>query len=210
MKKTMLLLLVMAFSLMPVGISEAPAQADYRFLSLEWGCDWESAAQSQALIGMEPDIQQSPGRILVKLQEIEYLGIPVSAALVFDSAENSQTPGLVSAMAAFQDADEESLLSKLIEEYGEISEFYLDENGVANPISPAGWVSPETLSQALPEAETQALQNAYSDSVGRTRMDAVLRSPLVIIRFSAENNLLEFSGSTAAFVNFLMGAQEER
>ena len=204
MKK--LFVLILALLLVGCNTSQQNKQedkGDFKFCSLEWGVDWETAQKSDIL--QNADILKEDGnRKTVKLENGEYLGIPVGdIGLVFDTNGVGSTAGLVSVQIQFKEEYEKTLLNKLEELYGKRKDTYTDKNGFQNPITPAGWVSSENIESAFTEEEKEYYISLFPKDYKQTRIDALLRSPLVIIRFDEELNVIVFNGNDAAIVSYI-------
>ncbi len=158
-----------------------------------WGADWAEIQSKCELEGEETTY--SDGRASVQIDNLDFFGTPVTAVLLFDRAD-SETPGLYEIQLLFDDAEEEALLAAMEKVYGERKDYFLDKDGIENPLTPAGWTSPETLEKTLTEAQINLLKEQYPD-IEQTRMDAIMRQPLVEILFDEEENRVVISGSTA-------------
>lgn len=178
-------------------------KGDFKFCSLEWGIDWETVQKSD--IFKNADILKENGnRKTVRLENGKYLEIPIGdIGLVFDSNGVGDTAGLITVMVQYEEEYEKTLLTKLEELYGERKTAYIDKNGVENPINPAGWVSNATIESVLTEQEKEYYLDMLPEGYEQTRIDAFLRSPLVLIRLDEERNFIEFNGNDAAIVSFI-------
>ena len=179
-------------------------KGDFRFCSLEWGTDWETVQKSDILKNAEV-LKENGERKTVKLEKGEYLGTPIGdIGLVFDTNGVGDTAGLVTVMVQYEEEYEKTLLTKLEELYGERKNTYIDKNGVENPINPAGWVSNDTIESVLTEQEKEYYLDMVVPRVKeQTRIDALLRSPLVSIRLNEELNFIEFNGNYLAIVSYI-------
>ena len=66
--------------------------------------------------------------------------------------------------------------------YGERKSYFLDKNGVENPLNPSDWYSNENMDNSLKADERAYYEKLLSDKgVEETRADAILRGPLVVI-----------------------------
>ena len=166
--------------------------ADFTFHSAVWGMTREEV---QNIAGLSGTAAENGPNVIV--ENTEYMGVKVTAGLSFDDNEDSTTYGLYQIVLKYQDEDEQTLITSMERVYGERKSSFNDKNGMENPISPAGWVSSETLEEALSEKEIEKLKELYPN-VEKTRMDAVLRQPLVKITLSEEENIVTFSGSAAS------------
>ena len=197
---------VLALLLVGCNTTQQNQQAekgDFKFCSLEWGIDWETVQKSD--IFQNADILKENGnRKTVKLENGEYLGIPIGdIGLVFDTNGVGDIAGLVTVMVQYEEEYEKTLLTKLEELYGERKNTYIDKNGVENPINPAGWVSNDTIESVLTEQEKEYYLSMLPEGYEQTRIDALLRSPLVSIRLNEELNFIEFNGNHSAIVSYI-------
>ncbi len=178
-------------------------KGDFKFCSLEWGADWETVQKSDIFQNAEI-LKENGERKTVKLENGEYLGTPIGdIGLVFDTNGVGDTAGLVTVMVQYEEEYEKTLLTKLEELYGERKNTYIDKNGVENPINPAGWVSNDTIESVLTEQEKEYYLNMLPEGYEQTRIDALLRSPLVSIRLNEELNFIEFNGNHSAIVSYI-------
>ncbi len=207
MKKLFVLFsVVLALLLVGCNTPEQNQQAekdDFKFCSLEWGIGWETVQKSD--IFQDADVLKENGnRKTVKLKNGQYLGIPTGdIGLVFDTNGISDTAGLVAVFVQYEEEYEKTLLTRVEELYGKRKNSYIDKNGVENPISPAGWVSNDTIESVLTEQEKEYYLNMIPEGKEQSRIDALLRSPLGSIRLNEERNFIEFNGNDAAIVSFI-------
>lgn len=178
-------------------------KGDFKFCSLEWGIDWETVQKSD--IFQNADVLKENGnRKTVKLENGKYLETPIGdIGLVFDTNGVGDTAGLVTVMVQYEEEYEKTLLTKLEELYGERKNAYIDKNGMENPINPAGWVSNDTIESVLTEQEKEYYLDMLPKNYEQTRIDTLLRSPLVTIRLDDERNFIEFNGNDAAIVSYI-------
>lgn len=205
MKKPLALLLVIpTFLLASCNSNQLAEKGDFKFCSLEWGADWETVQKSEHLQNTEYEVTENGQRQLVKIEGFEYLGAKLDMlGLAFDIGEETETKGLHSVFLQFAEDDEETLLTEFTELYGEPKNSYTDRNGVEIPINPAGWVSSETIEDVLSDEEKEYYISMFPADYEQTRLDALLRSPLVSIRFDSERNLIEFNASDATVVAYI-------
>ena len=190
--------------------SQQTEKGDFKFCSLEWGSDWETVQNSDIFKNTQYEVTENGHRQVVSVEGLEYLGVKSEmAGLVFDVANETTANGLSSIFFQFSEEDEEVLLTKLTELYGERKTAYLDKNGVENPINPAGWISEDTVESVLTEEERAYYISMFPEDYEQTRLDANLRSPLVSIRFDEEHNLVEFNGSVASVVSFVQSEMKK-
>lgn len=207
--KRLFVIISVVFALLLVGCNtnkpnKQSEKGDFKFYSLEWGSDWETTQENENLKNAKYEVTENGPRQIVKLEDLEYLGVKLEVVgLAFDIGEKAETNGLHSIFLQFSEENEEILLTKLTELYGEPKNAYTDKNGVENPIGPAGWVSSETIEDVLTEEEKEYYINMFPKDYEQTRLDAALRSPLASIRFDEERNLIEFNGSAASVVSYI-------
>lgn len=188
----------------PANQTQQTEPDNFRFDSLDWGSDWETVREHENVKTATYEVSENGQRQTVKLEGLEYLGITVDAAgFVFDTDAETETTGLHHVFLQFSEEDEERLLEKLTEQYGEPKTSYTDKNGVENPITPVGWVSHDTLEDGFTEEELVYYLEMLSKDYEQTRVEALLRSPLVSIRFDKDRNLVEWDGSTASVAAFV-------
>ena len=206
MKKLIILFVVLSALLTGCNTAKQSLQAEkdnFKFCSLQWGADWETLKKSDVL--KNADILKEDGnRKTVKLESGKYLETPIGdVGLVFDTNGISDTAGLVSVSVQYKEENEQALLTQLEKIYGKRKSTYTDKNGYKNPIDPAGWVSSETIEGVFTEEEKEYYISMFPKNYEQTRIDALLRSPLVIIRFDEELNVIVFNGNDAAIVSYI-------
>ena len=210
MKRALIVLIVLLLILcegFALEIDRDEALGDFRFHSLSWGIDWPSAEAGGAFqLGVL--LRESRTGMTVQFDNAVYLGIPVSAALVFDTNGISEIPGLVAVMVRYEEEDENELIAGLEEIYGVKNEYYVDPNGVMISIDPAGWTSEETMEASLSEEEKRYFKDLMKD-YDELRVEALLRSPLVTVRVDEDLNLIEFNGNHAAVAKYVKSAYEQ-
>ena len=183
---------------------EGEAYGDFQFNSLVWGSDWMSVEDSGDFT-CDAIIRENGTGMIAQFENADYLGIPVSAALVFDTNGISDLPGLVSVLIRYEETDENELIGRLEEIYGIRNEYYTDPNGVMISITPAGWTSEKTIEASLSEDEKMYLMDLVKE-YDLSRTEALLRSPLVTVKVNDDMNLIEFNGNHAACVKFVKSA----
>lgn len=186
-------------------------QADFKFCSIDWGSDLKKVKKNMIFQDNNFEITETGQNQLVKIENMEYLGVNLdSVVLSFDDINGkSKTKGLHSVFLPFTDEDKEILLANLTNLYGEIKSFYLDKNNVENPINPAGWVSSKTIEDVLTEEEKAYYISLLPKDYNQTIIDAMLRSPLVSIRFDEEQHVVEFNGNNAYIVDFIKSEMQK-
>lgn len=121
-------------------------------------------------------------------------------ALLFSNSESSfPATGFVQAYFKYDEAVEKEIIENGEKIYGERKGFFLDEKGIENPLNPPAWYCEETLEKSLNKNEKKEFLKRYES----TRIDALLRGPLVIITVDEEKNVIRFSGNNAAVVRNL-------
>ncbi len=176
-------------------------KGDFKFCSLEWGADWGTIQKNDVF--KNADITGDENQKTIQLENGKYLEIPIGEiGLVFSTNGIGDTAGLAGVMVKYDEENEQTLLTKLEELYGERKTTYTDKNGVENPISPAGWVA-DTIESVLTEQEKEYYLDIVPEGMEQSRIDALLRAPLVSIKFDEEHNLIEFNGNNAAIVSYI-------
>lgn len=168
--------------------------------SLKWGETWETIKDDPQLSSYS--VLRDDGRSLaIEIEGTELLGVNGKTRLMFDN-NTSPSSGLVSAYFLYGDQDENTLITECEKVFGERTDSYTDKNGVENPIQPSGWYSPETVESSLTDEERDKYLELSGD-IEQSRLDALLRQPLVIITVDEDNNIISFSGNSAAVINNL-------
>lgn len=204
--KRLFVIISVVFALLLVGCNtnKQSEKGDFKFYSLEWGSDWETTQENENLKNAKYEVTENGPRQIVKLEDLEYLGVKLEVVgLAFDIGEKAETNGLYSIFLQFSEENEEIMLTKLTELYGKPKNAYTDKNGVENPINPAGWVSSDTIEDILTEEEKEYYLDMLPKGYEQTRIDALLRSPLVSIRFDKDRNMVEFNGNNASVVSYI-------
>lgn len=103
--------------------------------------------------------------------------------LLFSGANDAfPSVGLVKAYFNYEEKDEKDALAQGNKIYGERKSYFLDKNGVENPLNPSAWYSNENMDNSLKADERAYYEKLLSDKgVEETRADAILRGPLVVI-----------------------------
>ena len=202
MKKTMVIL-VSAMLLSGCGGNTQSGLVDEKFMlhSAPWGETWEKVSETAGLSGTAEE--RGRGQI-AELDNTEFLGVEGTTILEFDvtGISDDETPVLVNAYFRYNDEDEERLIAEGEKIYGERKDFFLDENGVENPLNPPAWYSEETVEGSLTAAEKEKYSEILGD-IEQTRADAIMRGPLVVISVEEDSNMVRFSGNDAAIVKEL-------
>ena len=108
---------------------------------------------------------------------------------------------MVKAYFSYDEKDENEILTRGNALYGERQTYFLDKNGIENPLNPSAWYSPENMDNALLPAEREHFETILKNrGVEQTRADAIIRGPLVIISVNEDNNMITIQGDKAANV----------
>ncbi len=207
MKK--IIFFVLAFILALTGCSGVAEQTkenvtEEKFIvnSMRWGTSWQDA---QKVLENYKIAKEDSNRVAIEIEKYTYLGVNGKLMMEFSVAENSfPAAGFTQAYFVYDEGDEEILLNAGEREYGERKNFFLDKNGVENPLNPPAWYSSETLEESLSEEEMDAYRKVLDGKdIEPTRMDAIMRGPLVVISVSEEINMVRFQGDKAAIVENL-------
>ena len=202
MKKLLIFSLLITLMLTGCGINSP--KADFKFFSLDWGCSWDTAKTNKNLQNADFEIKEAGSRQTVKFKDIEYLAAKIdTVTLVFDIGKNTSTTGLYNVFLQFDEENKKILLEELTKIYGEAKTTYLDKNGVENPLNPAGWVSKDALEDTLTDKEKEFYIAMFNKKSEQSRINALLRAPLVTIKFNESRNIAEFNGTNAAVVEYI-------
>lgn len=174
---------------------------DEKFMlySLPWGETWDNVKDYPQLAS--GTVVRDDGNLLgVEVENTEFLGVKGKTVLTFYVSEQAfPSSGLASAYFFYDAQDEEKIIAEGEKIYGERKDHFLDKNGIANPIQPSGWYSAQTVEGSFTAAEKEKYLE-YAKDVEPTRIDTLLRRPLVVIRIVEEEHMIEFSGVSAAVV----------
>ena len=203
MKKT-IVILVSAMLLAGCGGGNAKSGlVDEKFMlgSAPWGETWETVSETAGLSGT---VEERGRGQIAELDNTEFLGVEGTTILEFDvtGISDDETPVLINAYFRYNDEDEERLIAEGEKIYGERQDFFLDENGVENPLNPPAWYSEETVEGSLTDAEKEKYSEILGD-IEQTRADAIMRGPLVVISVEEDSDMVRFSGNDAAIVKEL-------
>ncbi len=179
--------------------------------SLPWGKQWDelkdTESMSDAVVVREDDTS-----FAVRLNSTEFLGVKGNMVLMFSpSADSYPAKGLVSAYFSYDKNDKEIILANGEKIYGERKSYFLDKNGIQNPLNPPAWYSEENLEEDMSPSEREAFSNLLKErGVEQTRADAIMRGPLVVITpETADENVITISGQNAAVVYNLRNTAAE-
>ena len=172
--------------------------------SIKWGSSWESVKDSSELSGYKI-VKDDGNRFIIELSNYEYLGQTGKLTMLFSNSESSfPATGFIQAYFEYDDAVEKEIIEDGEKIYGERKGFFLDEKGIENPLNPPAWYCEETLEKSLNEKEKEEFLKKYEGKgYEDTRIDALLRGPLVIITVDEEKNVIRFLGNDAAVVENL-------
>ena len=139
-------------------------------------------------------------RFVIEISNAEFLGVNGIMKLLF-SGSNDAFPsvGLVKAYFNYDEKDEKEVLAQGNKIYGERKSYFLDKNGFKNPLNPPAWYGDENMDNSLAADERayfEKLLNARG--VEKTRADAIIRGPLVVISVNEDDNIVTIAGDNAA------------
>lgn len=207
-----------AFILLVTGCSNTinknpiDSTVDEKFMvySIPWGELWEDVKDKE-LLKEAKVIADDGNRFAVKIEEAEFLKVKGKMVLHFSVSENSfPNLGLIKVYFGYDDKDEKALLEQGKKLYGKRKEFFLDKNGIENPLNPSAWYSEESIDENLTEKERAYFLKILKErSVEETRADAIMRGPLVVISVHEDRNMIEISGDNAAKVKNLRNAVQK-
>lgn len=177
---------------------------NYILYSLHWGEPWEFLKNNPQLKDVKIVVDDG-NRFAVEKKDAEFLGIKGTMVLLFSPNEKSfPNVGFIKAMFSYDEEDEKNLIKAGEKTFGERKNFFLDENGVENPLNPAAWYCEETVEKSLTQDEKERyLKLLKENNVDDVRADAYIRGPLVVISVFENENYVEISGSNAAKVKNL-------
>ncbi len=189
-----------------VGNISGHGIVDEKFMvhSLPWGEKWENIKDTSILTSAQTIIDDG-NRFAVEIAETEFLGLKGRMVLEFSESENAfPASGLTNIYFAYEEQQEQSLLEQGEKIYGERKNYFLDKNGVENPLNPPSWYSAQNIENSLTEEEEEHFRKILKDkNVEETRADAILRGPLVVISVNEDDNIVTISGNKAAEVKNL-------
>lgn len=88
--------------------------------------------------------------------------------------------GFVKAYFNYNKKDEKEVLAQGNKVYGERKSYFLDKNGVENPLNPPAWYSDENMDKSLAADEREYFEKLLNDrGAEKTRADAMIRVPLL-------------------------------
>ncbi len=182
-------------------ISNAENLVDERFmiLSLPWGEKWENIKDRSAF-STASVVADDDNRFVIEISNAEFLGVNGIMRLLF-SGSNDAFPsvGLVKAYFNYDEKDEKEMLAQGNKIYGERKSYFLDKNGFKNPLNPPAWHSDENMDNSLAADERAYFEKLLNDrGVEKTRADATIRGPLVVISVNEDDNIVTIAGDNAA------------
>lgn len=182
-------------------ISNAENLVDEKFiiLTLPWGEKWENIKDRSALSTASVVVDDG-NRFAIEISNAEFLGVSGKMVLQF-SVSNDAFPnvGLVKAYFSYDEKDEKEVLAQGNKIYGERKSYFLDKNGIENPLNPSAWYSDENMDNSLESDERAYYEKLLSNKdVEETRADAILRGPLVVISVNEDDNIVTINGNKAA------------
>lgn len=121
-------------------------------------------------------------RFAVELDNVEFLGASGKMILQFSVSDDSfPIIGLVRAYFSYKEENEKEVIAQGNKMYGERKNYYLDEKGIQNPLSPSAWYSAENVENSLSADERTYFEKLLNDKgVEKTRADAIIRGPPVL------------------------------
>ena len=171
----------------------------FMVLSLPWGEKWENIKNRSALSTASVVVDDG-NRFVIEISNAEFFGVNGIMRLLF-SGTNDAFPsvGLVKAYFNYDEKDEKEVLAHGNKIYGERKSYFLDKDGIENPLNPSAWYSNENMDNSLKADERAYHEKLLSDKgVEETRADAILRGPLVVISVNEDDNIVTINGNKAA------------
>ena len=109
--------------------------------------------------------------------------------------------GFLEAHFNYDEKDEKEMLSQGNKLYGERKSYFLDKNGIENPLNPSAWYSDENMENSLSADERAYFEKLLKDKgVEESRADAIIRGPLVVISVHESDNVITINGNNAACI----------
>ena len=144
-----------------------------------------------------------PGQFIILRVNEDGERIPLTVAGT--SKENGtvkiifQVVGGTTKLLSYKEENEKEVIAQGNKMYGERKNYYLDEKGIQNPLSPSAWYSAENVENSLSADERAYFEKLLNDKgVEKTRADAIIRGPLVVISVSESDNIVTIDGNNAA------------
>ena len=183
------------------NISNAENVVDENFmvLSLPWGEKWENVKNRSAL-STASVVSDDDNKFAIEINNTAFLGANGKMVLQFSPSSNAfPSVGLVKAYFSYDETDEKEILTQGNKLYGERKSYFLNKNGIENPLDPSAWYSEENMDNSLSADERKYFEKLLSDKgTEETRADAILRGPLVIISVNEDDNIVTINGGNAA------------
>ena len=177
------------------------SEVDENFIvnSVKWGTSWIDVKDE---VKGYKIIKEDSNRTIIEIDNYVYLKINGKLMMEFSSeAENFPAVGFIQAYFVYNAEDEESLIENGERIYGKRKDYFIDKNGIENPLNPSAWYCNETIEKSLSEKEKTEYTNLFNKkNYDDTRIDAILRGPLVIISVDEEKHMVRFQGNSAAVV----------
>lgn len=191
------------------GENNSLVDEKFTFYSAQWGESWEDVQKNSDL--PEGEVVTDDGnRFVVQIEGAEFLGVKGTAVMLFSQPESSYPKtGFTQVSFTYDDKDEEKLISEGEKIYGERKNYFLDKDGIENPLNLPSWYSEETIERTLSDEEkeeyTEIIKSKKSELVkdNPTYIDAIIRGPLVIISVNEDENRVIIQGDDAAAVRNL-------
>ena len=185
------------------NISNAKNLVNEKFmiLSLPWGEKWENI-KMQDIFSQANIVVNDGNRFAVELENVEFLGVTGKMLLVFSGSTASfLAVGFLEAHFNYDEKDEKEMLSQGNKLYGERKSYFLDKNGIENPLNPSAWYSDENMENSLSADERAYFEKLLKDKgVEESRADAIIRGPLVVISVHESDNVITINGNNAACI----------
>lgn len=206
MKKNIYVLLIITLVLLVCSScnleSTKKNEVDEKFIvnSVQWGASLEYVKDDLKDYKV---IKEDANRTIIGIDNYEYLETNGELMMEFSSSEeNFPEVGFIQAYFVYDAEEEKRLIENGEKVYGARKEYFLDKDGIENPLNPSAWCSNETIEKSLSEEEKKEYINSFNEKqYDDTRIDAILRGPLVIISVDEEKHMVRFQGNSAAIVN---------
>ena len=171
----------------------------FMVLSLPWGEKWENIKNRSALSTASVVVDDG-NRFVIEISNAEFLGVNGTMRFLFSGTDDAfPSVGLVKAYFSYDEKDEKEVLAHGNKIYGERKSYFLDKDGIENPLNPSAWYSNENMDNSLKADERAYYEKLLSDNgVEETRADAILRGPLVVISVNEDDNIVTINGNKAA------------
>ena len=181
--------------------TERLVDESFMVLSLPWGEKWENL-KDRDVFSTANIVADDGNRFVVELEDTEFLGTNGKMILLFSVPDDSfPFVGLVKAYFTFDETAEKDILAHGTGIYGERKSYFLDRNGLENPLSPSAWYSSENMDNSLSADERAYFEKILKDkNIEETRADAIIRGPLVVISVNETDNVITIDGDNAANV----------